>query len=944
MQPGGRSSRGGASEPTMAPAIPGLSLTDAQRASKALQTPFMRQWFAAKERYPEALIFFRMGDFYELFLDDAVKAHQALGLTLTSRNKGEADEIPMAGAPHHQAHAYIGKALRAGLSVAICEQMADPSKCKGIVPREVVRVITPGLVLEEGSLDARENHNLVAVEVHVESGRVALAALDHSTGEITGCASADLASALAEIARMEPREVLLGAGAESLREPLTAVAPRAVIRADATAIDDVGALRMLSDHLGASEAAEAARDAEPIVRRAVARALTYAQGNTPGVNVRVARLVIYDPDDTLQLDESTAGHLELVRSASALFGGGGGDADPSTTLLKQLDTTRTPGGARLLRRWLLAPLRDVASIRRRHDAVELFLLDPGLRDALREKLGRVGDLDRLVTRAALGQASPRDLGALRDGVGTLPAIAEILGGSRAPDAREVLGLDRPLDLLADVHVLLARALVDTPPPVAREGGIFRAGYDAPLDELAELRRSGDAVLLRLETRLKEQSGIATLKLRFNKVQGWYLEVTRTHMEKVPKDWIRKQTIANGERYTTDELDALQDKLLSAEDRHRERELELFDALRVAVAREGERMREVAARLARWDVLAALADVAHRNDYVRPEIDDSLALELEEGRHPVVERLAPSLPAPSGGGGTAGGRFVPNDVRVSAEPGQERVLVITGPNMAGKSTLMRQVALACIMAQAGSFVAARRARIGVVDRVTTRVGASDNLARGASTFMVEMRETAAILRRATRRSLIVLDEIGRGTSTYDGLAIAWAVAEHIHDVIGARTLFATHYHELCELESTCAGVANWSVAAKEIGDDVVFLHRLVKGGASRSYGIAVAKLAGVPEVVLARAKAILANLERGAQLPSGGHASLRGRSARGTVQLDIFGGADATPSPDPLDPRKGSGNKRAHPAVETLKQVDVDRLSPMEALQLVAKLKGLASQS
>ncbi len=549
------------------------------------------------------------------------------------------------------------------------------------------------------------------------------------------------------------------------------------------------------------------------------------------------------------------------------------------------------------------------------------MLDAPLGAAWRERLSRIGDLERLATRAALGQATPRDLGALRDGLSMLPGVAEVLGSSKDPAAREVLGLERPLDQLRDVHDPLARALVDSPPPVAREGGIFRAGWDATLDELSELRRSGDDVLLRLEGRLREESGIANLKLRFNKVFGWYLEVTKTNLDRVPSTWRRKQTVATGERYTTDELDALQDKLLSAEDRHREREIELFEKLRAEVAREGERLRDVAARLAKWDVLAALADVAHRNDYVRPEVDDSLSLELEESRHPVVERM--------------GGRFVPNDVAVSAEANAERLLVITGPNMAGKSTLMRQVALACILAQAGSFVPARRARIGMVDRVMTRVGASDNLARGASTFMVEMREAAAILRRATRRTLIVLDEIGRGTSTYDGLSIAWAVAEHIHDIIGARTLFATHYHELCELAATCPGVANWSVAAKEIGDDVVFLHRLVKGGASRSYGVAVARLAGIPEPVLARARAILANLERGAALPSGGHATLRGRTNRGGVQLDMFGGA--APEAD------GTGNgKRVHPVVETLRQVDVDRLSPIEAWQLVAKLKGLSS--
>jgi DNA mismatch repair protein MutS len=470
--------------------------------------------------------------------------------------------------------------------------------------------------------------------------------------------------------------------------------------------------------------------------------------------------------------------------------------------------------------------------------------------------------------------------------------------------------------------MLTHALVDSPPANARDGGIFREGYDATLDELAELRRSGDSILVKLETRLREESGIPNLKLRFNKVFGWYLEVSRSNVEKVPASFRRKQTIATGERYSTDELDALQDKLLSAEDRHRERELELFDDLRVGVAKHGERLRDVAARLARWDVLAALADVAHRHDYVRPYVNDSLTIELGESRHPVVERLAPT-------GGA--GRFVPNDASVSAEPGGERLLVITGPNMAGKSTLMRQVALACIMAQAGSFVAARTARIGVVDRVMTRVGASDSLARGASTFMVEMREASNILRRATRRSLIVLDEIGRGTSTYDGLSIAWAVAEHIHDVIGARTLFATHYHELCELTATCRGVANYSVAAKEIGDDVVFLHRLVRGGASRSYGIAVARLAGVPEPVIARARAILASLEGGAVLPSGKPATMRGRNAAGGVQLDIFGGGAKEQAPP-----------KPHPVLETLRQVDVDRLAPIDAWQLILKLKGLAA--
>ncbi|MBL8721129.1 MAG: DNA mismatch repair protein MutS [Myxococcales bacterium] len=874
----------------------------------------MRQWFSAKERYPDALIFFRMGDFYELFLDDAVRGSRVLGLTLTSRNKGEADEIPMAGAPHHNAHTYIARALSHGLSVAICEQMADPAKCKGIVPREVVRVITPGLVVDDNALDARSHHFLVALEL--EDGAVGVAALDHSTGELLVCQVEDAASALAELARLDPRELLLSPAAYPLAESVAAVVPRAALRRDPDAIEDAEALQRIAQHVGPAEAAVVARDVPRVARRAVARALAYAQSRTPAAKVEVARVTAYDPTDSLVMDDATIGHLELVR---------GVDGDQKTTLLTQLDATRTAGGARLLRRWLLAPLRDVAAIRRRHDAVELFLLDAPVREALRGHLGRIADLERLCTRAALGQANPRDLGALRDGIAELPAVATLLAQIRDPQAAEVLGLERPLDVLDDLLHELARALVDAPPAQARDGGIFRPDHDPALDELGELRKSGDAILLRLEGQLREESGIANLKLRFNKVFGWYLEVSKTHLERVPATWRRKQTVVNGERYTTDELDALQDKLLSAEDRYHERELELFEALKASVARRSARLHDTAARLARWDVVSALADVAHRHDHVRPEVDGTLSLVLEESRHPVVERLAPA-------GGA--GRFVPNDVRVSAEPDSERLLVITGPNMAGKSTLMRQVALACIMAQAGAFVAARSARIGVVDRVMTRVGASDSLARGASTFMVEMRETAAILRRATRRSLVVLDEIGRGTSTYDGLAIAWAVAEHLHDVVGARTLFATHYHELCELATSCPGVGNWSVAAREVGDEVVFLHRLVQGGASRSYGVAVARLAGVPEPVLARARAILGNLERGATLPSGGHASMRGKNARGGIQLDMFGGAPAA------EPERRPA--RMHPALDTLRQVDVDRLTPIEAWQLVAKLKGLAS--
>jgi DNA mismatch repair protein MutS len=480
-----------------------------------------------------------------------------------------------------------------------------------------------------------------------------------------------------------------------------------------------------------------------------------------------------------------------------------------------------------------------------------------------------------------------------------------------------------VDTLEEVHALLARACADEPPARASDGNVIRDGFDAALDEARLLSREGQRLILELEARLRESSGIASLKLRYTRVFGWYMEVTRAHVERAPREWRRKQTIANGERFTCDELDVLADKIAHAEERSTAREAELYAALVGDLAAYQGRLRAVAQRLAEWDVASALAEVAHRADYVRPEVDDGSALAIEDGRHPVVERLA------------AAGRFVPNDVRLdgaggvpsAGEPPAARLWLVTGPNMAGKSTLMRQVALIVILAQTGSFVPARRARVGIVDRVLTRVGASDNLAKGESTFMVEMKETANVLRSATSRSLVVLDEIGRGTSTYDGLAIAWAVAEHLHDVIGCRALFATHYHELTELADTRDGCENWSVSAREHQGEVVFLHKLQRGAASRSYGVACARLAGVPEPVLARARAILGDLEKGAALPGGAHASLRGRTRTGRAQLDLFGAGAAPQSPP-----------EQHAAIETLRNVDVDRLTPLEALQLVASLK------
>jgi DNA mismatch repair protein MutS len=893
-------------------------------AEKASATPVMRQFLAAKEAHKDALLFFRMGDFYELFFDDAVVASRALDLTLTARNKGSLDEVPMAGVPHHAASSYVQRLLEQGFKVAICEQMADPSKVKGLVPREVVRVVSPGLVFDDAGLVARQNHYLVGIEQ--DGAEFGVAALDASTGELSGCEAPDIANALGELARLDPREVLAGPGTEGLARELRLLRPRIVIRDESSRIiDDAFAIATLDALLGAgeSEASCPSRAA----RRAAARCVATARASDPGSLLPVARLVSYGLGDTLVLDEATQSHLELVRTA---------DGDEKASLLAQLDETKTAPGARLLRRRLLAPLTRVLEIRRRLDAVELFVTQPGLRKEIRARLGSMADLERLAVKLTVNRAGPRDLLALKASLQELPLLVRALEQLEAAGVRDALGvpLGAPfLDVCDELSRLLERALADDPPVKVSDGGVIRPGFDAELDESRALTKDGHRVMVDLEARLRESRAIPSLKIRYTRVFGWYMEVTRAHAERAPSAWRRKQTVATGERFTCDDLDLLADKLAHAEERFASREAELFQSVVRELAAGASRLQRVAERLAGWDVAAALAEVAHRDDFVRPEVDESLALAVVDGRHPTVERLA------------AAGRFVPNDVVLDASPVPEgdvaRLWLVTGPNMAGKSTLMRQVAILVILAQMGSFVPARRAKVGVVDRVFTRVGASDNLSKGDSTFMVEMKETANVLRRGTRRSLVVLDEIGRGTSTYDGLAIAWAVAENLHDVIGCRAMFATHYHELTELTATCPGVQNWSVTAREHAGELVFFHKLQRGAASQSYGVACARLAGLPEPVLARARAILDDLERGAALPSGAYASLRKRGAPAKDQLGLFR-QGSTPEGASAAPAARGPREIKSPALETLRAVDVDRLTPLEALQLVATLKTMAA--
>jgi DNA mismatch repair protein MutS len=847
-------------------------------------TPVMRQYLEAKAEHPDALLFFRLGDFYELFYDDAPIAARALDLTLTARNKDKekGEPIPMAGVPYHAVGTYIQRLLEQGFKVAICEQMADPSKTKGIVPRKVVRVVTPGIVFDETGLDAKKNHWLVAVAV--EGERYGIASLDMSTGELVGCEAPDSATAGAELVRLDPAEVLAPAAASPATDVLRASRPRAVVRVDAYEV--AGAEAWLTKILG-----DEPKHASPLVRRAAARVIAEARACEDGKDPPISRLVLHALGDTMLLDDATQAHLELVRTT-------GGETRGS--LLAEIDETCTPQGARLLRRRLLAPKTDVAEVRRRLDAVELFVTQPGLRREVREALSNVRDLERLVIKVVVGRAMPRDLAAMRETLRVLPALATAL--DRCPDlaGREALGVGKAepwVDACPEALALLEARIADDPPLRVSDGGTMRTGFDAELDEQRALMQHGQRLIVELEARLRETTQIPSLKLRYTRVFGWYIEVTRSHTSKAPASWRRKQTIATGERYTSDELETLADKIAHAEERCAEREAQLWSETVALLGREAPRLHRASARLAELDVAAALAEHAHRCDYARPDVDASLAIDIEDGRHAVVEHLA------------ADGRFVPNDVHLDAEG--SRMWLVTGPNMAGKSTLMRQVALICILAQMGSFVPARRAHVGVVDRILTRVGASDNVSRGESTFMVEMKETANVLRRATKRSLVLLDEIGRGTSTYDGLAIAFAVGEHLHDVVACRAMFATHYHELTELAATRPGCENWSVSAREHAGDVIFLHKLQHGPASRSYGIACARLAGVPEPVLARARAILEELERG-------------RRRGGRPQLDLFGGSTPPPS--------------THPALESLRAVDVDRLTPLEALQLVASLK------
>ena len=847
----------------------------------AADTPVMQQYREIKARHPQTILFFRMGDFYEMFEDDAKLAARELGLTLTSRNNGGAAEVPLAGVPVKAATEYLRRLIAKGHRVAICEQVEDPRLAKGVVRREVVETVSPGAVLADDWLERNRNNFLVSLS---EQGDVhGLAALDLTTGEfaLEVVPQTDLSAALA---RYEAVELVIAAGATYPRSDFRTVTERDAWEFDPELAreDLVRSFGLVSlDGLGVE-----AHDAPAL--GAAGALLRYVRELKPGGLPHLAHPRLVRRGDVLPLDEMTRRNLELVEPLRA--------GSQGVTLLETVDRTLTPMGARLLRRWLLAPLVEPAAINARLDAVDVLGGDIRGRDRLRESLEGVRDLERLASRAAMGRATPRELGSLRDSMLLLPEVAAALegvGGRERAALLEQAGDE--LDPLGDLAADLSRALVDRPPAQTADGDAIRPGFDAELDELRGMRDGGKQYIAALQARERERTGIGSLKVGYNRVFGYYIEVTRSNLGQVPAEYERRQTLTGAERFVTPELKDYEAKVLGAEERIAVREAELLDALRRRVGEGVARVQRTAAVLARLDVWAGLADLAQRERYTRPEVTDGFALVLEESRHPVVERMMPREV------------FIPNDVRLD-EAG--RLILLTGPNMAGKSTLLRQVGLCVLLAQIGAFVPARRAVIGAVDRLFTRVGASDNLVRGQSTFMVEMSETSAILHGATARSLVLLDEIGRGTSTYDGVAIAWAVSECLHNQIGCKTIFATHYHELTQLSESLAHARNFNVAVREAGDEIVFLHRLEPGGADRSYGIHVGRLAGLPAPVVARAADVLRVLE------SEHHVA----------------GRPVPPAPDAAQLGLFAGEAPVHPLLEELARLDVDALSPLEALK------------
>jgi len=866
----------------------------------------MRQYFEAKRQYRDAIVFFRMGDFYEMFYEDALTAARALELTLTSRSKDSTGgAIPMCGLPYHAADGYIARLVKKGFRVAICEQMEDPKKAKGLVRREVVRVVSPGTLTDAAYLDAREPALLMAICPMQPGPGFGVALLDVSTGEFTAAEypGPDARQALAdELSVLRPREIVLPPGSDDVAALVTELR----LEARLTPVDEwtfelESARRSLMTQMQTQTLHGFGLDDRRAATSAAGALVQYLHDTQKADLAHVREIAFRTSADCMVIDPTTLRNLEVIEAA---------DGGRTGSLLHEIDRTITPMGGRLLRAWLLRPLVALERIQDRLDAVEEFAFRSTERAKVRDTLKSIHDIERLVARAALGAAGPRDLVSLRQSIAAVPRVRMLLDEFQAPLVRS---LAAELDDLADLRDELDRTLLDEPPVMARDGGVVRDGVDPEIDDLRGISRSGRQRIAEMEEAERVRTGISSLKIRYNRVFGYYIEISRSNLANVPADYDRKQTIAGGERFTTPALKAYEVKVLGADERILEREVEIFDALRRRVAAEAPRVQDTARGIASFDVLCSLAETAALQNYIKPQMHAGDELVATDARHAVVERHAAHA-------------FVPNDVTLDAA--EHQLIILTGPNMGGKSTYLRQTALLCLMAQAGSFVPARTAKLPVVDRLFARVGASDNIARGQSTFMVEMQETANILHCATSRSLVILDEIGRGTSTFDGLSLAWAVAEHLASNTRARpkTIFATHYHELTDLADALPTVANFHVVVREWKEDIVFLRKVVPGRSDRSYGIQVARLAGLPPNVVGRAREILNGLERD-ELSRGGRPSLSGDAAEKQRQLGLF---QAPSAEDDAVRRR-------------LRAIDVNAMTPMQALALLAELKDEAGE-
>ena len=874
----------------------------------AALTPMMQQYMAIKEQYKDCILFYRLGDFYEMFYDDALTASRELEITLTGKNCGQEERAPMCGVPYHAVDVYLNKLVAKGYKVAICEQAEDPKQAKGIVKREVIRIVTPGTNLSQQALDEGRNNYLMCLVY--DNNQFGLAITDISTGDFYTTEVATLKELYDEIHRFSPSEIICndsfymsGASLDDFKDRLHV----SVSTLDTWYMDEAVSVQKIKEHFKVASLDGLGLTDFPSGTLAVGALLLYLYETQKNTLDNLTKITPYRSGGSMIIDSATNRNLELIETLR--------EKQKKGSLLWVLDKTKTAMGARLMRNWIEQPLIEKKKITARQDAVEELYNDMITREEIREYLNAVYDLERLVTRISYRTANPRDLIAFKTSLGMIPPVKQLLSQAKSAELKEI---DERMDCLEDIYDLIEKSIQDEPPIMIREGGMIKEGYNEDVDKFRLSRTEGKTWLAELEAREKEKTGIKNLRVRYNKVFGYYLEVTNSYKELVPEDWTRKQTLANAERYITPELKELEDMILGAEDKLAALEYDLYCEVRDSIGEQVVRIQETAKAIAHLDVLASLACVAQSNDYVRPSINTKGVIDIQGGRHPVVEKMNNNQ------------MFIDNDTYLDNK--NHRISIITGPNMAGKSTYMRQSALIVLMAQIGSFVPAKSANIGIVDRIFTRVGASDDLASGQSTFMVEMTEVANILRNATSRSLLILDEIGRGTSTFDGLSIAWAVVEHISNpkLLGAKTLFATHYHELTELEGKLDSVNNYCIAVREQGDDIIFLRKIIRGGADKSYGIQVARLAGVPDSVIDRAKEISSWLEETDVTDKAKNLQVRTSVKKKEVvreavpaekQMSLF---DIYPAD--------------HPVLKELAGLDVSNMTPIQALNTLYELQ------